>query len=198
MNGRSLRLGCLASGAGRTVRNLLEESRAGRMPAEVAVVIATRAGVGAVEMARAAGVPAEEILPAVPGVPDPTIDDRVDECLRRHRVDLVCLCGYLRRFRVGAWAGRVINIHPALLPRHGGAGMYGHHVHRAVLAAGDRESGCTVHFVDDEYDHGPPILARRCPVLPGDTPESLAARVFEEECRALPEAIRMLAAYPRA
>ncbi|MEY4833744.1 MAG: phosphoribosylglycinamide formyltransferase, partial [Planctomycetota bacterium] len=83
--------------------------------------------------------------------------------------------------------------HPALLPRHGGHGMYGHHVHTAVLAAGDAESGCTVHLVDDEYDHGRTIVQRCCPVLPGDTPDALAARVFEQECLAYPEAIRIVA-----
>ena len=86
-----------------------------------------------------------------------------------------------------------MNIHPALLPRFGGPGMYGHHVHRAVLRAGETVSGCTVHFVDEEYDHGPIILQRECPVLPDDSPETLAARVFEQECRAYPEAVRLFA-----
>ena len=109
-----------------------------------------------------------------------SLDDQVDAALRAALVDLVCLCGYLRKFRVGPWAGRALNIHPALLPRHGGHGMYGHHVHEAVLAAGD------------EYDHGGTIVQRRCPVLPGDTPDALAARVFEQECLAYPEAIRAM------
>jgi hypothetical protein len=107
-------------------------------------------------------------------------------------VDLVCLAGYLRRFRVDAWQGRALNIHPALLPEFGGHGMFGERVHRAVIAAGRTESGCTVHWVDAQYDHGQHVVQRRCPVLPGDTPETLADRVWAEETLAYPEAIRQL------
>jgi phosphoribosylglycinamide formyltransferase-1 len=89
-------------------------------------------------------------------------------------------------------AGRVLNIHPALLPKFGGKGMHGHHVHEAVLAAHETESGCTVHYADNTYDTGPIILQRKVPVLPADTPDSLAARVFEQECLAYPEAIRQV------
>jgi phosphoribosylglycinamide formyltransferase-1 len=130
----------------------------------------------------------------VPAEPRATLDDRVDAALREAGTQLVVLAGYLRLFRVQGWRGRCINIHPALLPRHGGKGLWGHHVHEAVLAAGDRESGCTVHWVDEQYDHGETILQRRCPVLPGDTPDTLAARVFAEELEALPEAIRRVGA----
>jgi len=95
--------------------------------------------------------------------------------------------------RVGPWAGRVLNIHPALLPNFGGQGMYGRRVHDAVIASGARESGCTVHLVDDRYDHGETIVQRRIVVLPTDTSESLARRVFAEECIAYPDAIRIWA-----
>ena len=106
--------------------------------------------------------------------------------------DLVCNCGFLRLLLVPpAWEGKVMNIHPALLPKYGGKGMWGDHVHRAVLAAGEKESGCTVHFVTNEYDAGPVILQRRVPVREGDTVDSLAARVFAEECEAYPEAVRL-------
>jgi folate-dependent phosphoribosylglycinamide formyltransferase PurN len=108
---------------------------------------------------------------------------------RSSEVELVCLAGYLRRFRVDAWRGRTLNIHPALLPDFGGQGMFGTHVHAAVLAAGRTETGCTVHWVDEEYDHGATLVQRRCPVLPGDTAETLAARVFAEECVAYPQAV---------
>jgi folate-dependent phosphoribosylglycinamide formyltransferase PurN len=108
--------------------------------------------------------------------------------------ELVCMAGFLSLWSIpDAWFGRVINIHPALLPRFGGFGMHGRHVHEAVLAAGETVSGCTVHFCDNEYDHGPIILQRTVPVLPNDTPDSLAARVFEQECIAYPEAIRLIA-----
>jgi folate-dependent phosphoribosylglycinamide formyltransferase PurN len=128
----------------------------------------------------------------VPAEPADTFDDRIDRELRIHGVDLVCLAGYLRRFRVDAWLGRALNIHPALLPDFGGHGMFGEHVHRAVIAAGRTESGCTVHWVDAQYDHGQHVVQRRCPVLPGDTPETLADRVWAEETLAYPEAIRQV------
>jgi folate-dependent phosphoribosylglycinamide formyltransferase PurN len=113
--------------------------------------------------------------------------------LREHRIDLLVLAGYLKlvpREVVAAYRGRIINIHPALLPRHGGPGMYGRRVHAAVLAAGDRESGASVHLVDEVYDRGEVLAQERVPVLPGDTPESLAARVLEAEHRLLPAVVR--------
>ena len=187
---RPLRLGCLVSGGGRSVMNLHDLIERGELPASIDLVLATRPGVAAIDRARARGLRVTEIAPE----PRATLDDRVDEALRAAGVELVVLAGYLRLFRPSAWRGRCINIHPALLPRHGGKGLWGHHVHEAVLAAGDLESGCTVHWVDEQYDHGKPILQRRCPVLAGDTPETLAARVFAEELLALPEAIRRVAA----
>ncbi len=116
------------------------------------------------------------------------------------RVDLIVLAGYLRLVPeavVAAFRDRVINIHPALLPRHGGPGMYGARVHRAVLAAGDRESGATVHLVDEQYDRGAPLAQARVPVLAGDTPEALAQRVLTVEHRLLPAAVRAAAAAGR-
>ena len=186
---RPLRLGCLVSGGGRSVLNLQDRIERGELPATIATVLSTRAGVPAIERSRARGLPTREIDP----LPRESLDDRVDQALREADVDLVVLAGYLRLFRVDAWQGRCINIHPALLPRHGGKGLWGHHVHQAVLAAGDAESGCTVHWVDAEYDHGAPILQRRCPVLPGDSPDTLATRVFAEELEALPAAIQRIA-----
>ncbi len=182
-----LRLGILVSGGGRSAVNLAEAIRRERIPAGIVAVIATRNEVPAIARCRAAGLP----VSVVPVASDPaTFDDRLDAALGDAGVELVVLAGYLRLFRVGErWRGRAINIHPALLPRHGGPGMFGDRVHRAVLAAGDAESGCTVHWVDEAYDRGEAILRRRCPVLPGDTPETLAARVFAEEKIALPEAI---------
>ncbi|MDA0802369.1 MAG: formyltransferase family protein [Planctomycetota bacterium] len=176
-------LGCLVSGSGRTVSHLHELCRSGRIHGRVGIVIATRESVQAVARCRADGIHTL-VMSGGDG-----LDDRIDQALTDHGVRLVCLCGYMQKFRVDAWRGRCLNVHPALLPRHGGAGMWGLRVHRAVLDAGDRESGCTIHEVDEEYDHGPPLLQRRCPVLPGDTPEILAQRVFEEELAAWPEAI---------
>jgi phosphoribosylglycinamide formyltransferase 1 len=116
--------------------------------------------------------------------------------LSAHRVNFIVLAGYMKRIHprvIGAYRRRIINIHPALLPRHGGPGMYGHHVHEAVIAAGDRLSGATVHFVDEEYDHGSIVLQKTVSVAPSDTPETLAAKVLEIEHEIYPEAIRRLA-----
>lgn len=181
------RLAVLLSGSGRTLLNLADQIAAGRLEAQIPLVIASRECLGA-ERARALGIPTE-IIPGV--IPAPVLEQK----LRRSRIAWVVLAGYLKLVDIPAsYAGRVVNIHPALLPRHGGPGMYGHHVHRAVLAAGDRESGCTVHLVDEQFDRGTTILQRRCPVLPNDTPETLAERVFEEERLAYPEALRRLLA----
>ena len=183
-------LGCLISGGGRTVLNLQQAIERGALRARIGVVVVTKPGIAGIDRCRAAGLS----VVVCDRTRAESLDDQVDAALVAAGVDLVCLCGYLRKFRVGPWAGRAMNIHPALLPRHGGHGMYGHHVHEAVLAAGDAESGCTVHLVDDEYDHGRTIVQRRCPVLPGDTPDTLAARVFEQECIAYPEAIGLMGA----
>ena len=117
---------------------------------------------------------------------------RLTQILEDARADLVCLAGYLKLLPIPKrWQGRILNIHPALLPKFGGPGMFGDRVHRAVLEAGEQISGCTVHLCTDEFDRGPIVVQRTCPVVPGDTPETLAARVFEQECVAFPEAIRI-------
>ncbi|MAH66277.1 MAG: phosphoribosylglycinamide formyltransferase [Phycisphaerae bacterium] len=181
-----LRLGCLISGGGRTVLNLKTAIERDAIPAEIATVIAHREDLAGVHRCRAAGLGVEIVTDRGP--------DPLDEILLSARVDLVCLCGYLRHFAVEPrWKDRVVNIHPSLLPSHGGRGMYGDRVHAAVLAAGEAETGCTVHVVDEIYDHGAVILQRRCPVRPDDTTSTLAARVFEAECVAMPTAIRGLA-----
>lgn len=175
----------MISGGGRTLMNLHGRILDGRLRAHLAVVVASRPCAGA-DRARAAG------LATVVLGPDASLE-QVVELWRAYRVDWVVLAGYLRKAPVPPeFAGRVVNIHPALLPEFGGPGMYGHRVHEAVLRAGVRESGCTVHLCDDHYDTGPVVLQRRCPVLPGDTPDTLAARVFAEECEALPEALTRL------
>ncbi|MGA1045050.1 MAG: formyltransferase family protein [Phycisphaerales bacterium] len=196
---RPLRVGALVSRGGRTAVNLAERIARGEVPAELTLAVLHDPQVPAFERLRAVGVPIE-VVPSPPHrelslEQADAIADRIDAAFAAAGVELVCLCGYLRRFRVGErWARRAINIHPALLPDFGGEGFHGLHVHRAVLAAGRTETGCTVHWVDEAYDRGETILQRRCPVLPGDTPESLAARVFAEECEAMPEAVARIAA----
>ncbi len=186
------RLGVLLSGGGRTLLNILDEIRAGRLAAEVAIVIASR-GCKGVERSQAAGLNVE-IVP-YKQMPDvETYSHRIVELLTAAGVDLAIQAGFLWLWRIPPqYEGRVMNIHPALLPSFGGHGMYGRHVHEAVLAAGCKVSGCTVHFVTNEYDAGPIIVQRTAPVEEGDTPDTLAARVFEQECIAYPEAINLFA-----
>jgi phosphoribosylglycinamide formyltransferase-1 len=181
------RIAVLVSGGGRTAANIHDACRDGRLRARIALVIAHREDIAGVARCRALGLR----VAVVP--PGDSLADRIDACLAAAGTDLVCLAGYLRRFRVGTrWSGRTLNIHPALLPRFGGKGMYGARVHEAVLAAGVHESGCTVHEVDEEYDHGATVIERRCAVLPGDSTETLAERVYREETAAYPQAIAMM------
>jgi phosphoribosylglycinamide formyltransferase-1 len=187
-----LPVACTISGGGRTVLNLLDRIDAGAPDAAVVKVVADRpcSGIARIE---ARGVPVELVAwDRAAGAEGYAA--RVWPRIEAAGAALVCNAGFLRLLLVPpAWEGRVLNIHPALLPRFGGKGMYGDHVHRAVLAAGEAESGCTVHVVTNEYDKGPIVLQRRVPVRPGDTVESLAARVFEAECEAYPEAVQMYA-----
>ena len=183
-----LRLAILLSGSGRTLENLLEWIAAERLAATVEVVIASRGDVRGVEVARRAGVTTHVLPQGTHSTAEWSAE--IFAACRAAKADLVVMAGFLKLVEIPAdFAGRVINIHPALLPAFGGKGFHGMHVHRAVLARGCTVSGCTVHLVDNEYDHGRIILQKTVPVLPDDTPESLAARVFAVECQALPQAI---------
>ena len=188
-----LRLAVLVSGGGRTLENLLERSGAGALSATVEVVVSSRADARGVAVARARGIRVH-VLPPGDRPPADWSRDVFDAC-RRVRADVVVLAGFLHLVAIPAdFAGRVVNIHPSLLPAFGGRGFHGLQVHRAVLERGCTVSGCTVHLADGEYDHGRILLQRTVPVLPDDTPESLAARVFAAECEALPAALAALAA----
>jgi len=190
---RHLRLAVLLSGSGRTLENLLERIEAGKLPATVAVVVASRGDVRGVRIAERAGVPVRVLPPG--GLAVDRWSESIFAVCRQARVDVVVMAGFLHLVRIPHdFSGRVINIHPSLLPAFGGQGFHGMHVHRAVLERGCTVSGCTVHLVDDEYDHGRVLLQQPVPVLPDDSPESLAARVFAAECQVLPEAIRRIAA----
>ena len=185
-----VRLGVLLSGGGRTLLNILDRIRAAELDAEVACVVASRECKG-IERSEQARLPV--FLVPYKETPDAaTFSRRIVGILDAHDVDLVILAGFLSLWEIpDHYEGRVMNIHPALLPSFGGHGMYGHHVHEAVLAAGCKVSGCTVHFVTNEYDAGPIIAQRTVPVLEGDDADTLAARVFEQECLAFPRAIQM-------
>ncbi|MBY0313121.1 MAG: phosphoribosylglycinamide formyltransferase [Phycisphaerales bacterium] len=175
----------MLSGSGRTLLNLIDAIAKGRLTASIVLVIASRECLGA-ERARAAGLDTHVIRGEVPA-------SDLERLLNATRIDLVACAGYLKYVHVPpAFAGRIVNIHPSLLPRHGGPGMFGDRVHAAVLAAGDTHSGCSVHLVDEVYDHGQILLQRTCPVLPTDDVHTLASRVFEQECIAYPEAINHL------
>lgn len=167
--------------------NLLDVIGCGELDAEIVLVVASRPCAG-VDHARARGLDVRVIPGEIPA-------QELESLLDGVRADWIVLAGYLRLVHVpDGYTARVVNIHPALLPAHGGPGMYGVRVHRAVLDAGDTETGCTVHICDERFDHGPTVLQRRCRVLEGDTVDTLAARVFELECGAYPQALRMLIA----
>jgi len=186
----NLRFACTASGGGRTILNLLDAIEAGSLNATIAGVIVDRE-CAAIERCAARGL-SVELLPWTKGTTQEDWAGRAWPRIEELGADLVCHAGFLRLLRVpDAWLYRVMNVHPALLPNYGGKGMWGSHVHRAVLASGDSESGCTVHFATNEYDAGPAIVQRRVPVEAGDTVETLAARVFAAECEAYPEAVRL-------
>ncbi len=179
------RLAIFLSGSGRTLVNLLERIDAGDVPAEVALVVASRECRGA-ELARESGIDTRVISGNVSA-------ETVEQLLTESRAEYAALAGYLRLLGVPASCrGRMVNIHPALLPSFGGAGMYGDRVHQAVLDAGCKVSGCTVHFCDDRYDTGPIIAQQCCPVFDDDTASSLAARVFALEMELYPAVIRTL------
>lgn len=187
------RIAVLLSGSGRTLQNFLERIDSGAMPGRIVDVIASHAKSFGIERAARASLPSTVIDPRTLGSAG-EFRDRLLARFDQRGAELILLAGYMVHFpMVPALAGRVMNIHPALLPAFGGRGFYGDRVHRAVLEAGVAETGCTVHFVDEHYDHGPIILQRRVPVLTDDTPHTLAARVFAEECEAYPEAVRLFA-----
>jgi len=178
------RVAVCVSGGGSNLQALMDRLR-GEEPARVVLVLSNRPDAGGLERAKAAGVPAEVLS-------DPSDASEWITRLGRREVDLLVLAGYLKLVPPGVvkkYAGRIVNIHPALLPDFGGAGMYGRRVHQAVLASGAAESGPTVHLVDEEYDRGAILAQRRVPVRADDTPETLAARVLAEEHRLLPEVV---------
>jgi len=193
VSGNIIGLGALVSGGGSNFEALVRGTRGGKIPnAEFLLLISNRPGAGALDRAKRLGVEALVLEPN--DFPDrAAYFARVGEEFENRRVRLVCLAGFLLKVEpnfIQKFRGRILNVHPALLPKYGGKGMFGHHVHEAVLAAGEKESGCSVHLVDDEFDHGAVLRQARVPVLPGDTAESLAARVLVEEHRIFPEAVR--------
>jgi phosphoribosylglycinamide formyltransferase 1 len=188
-----LRLAVLLSGNGTTLQNLLDRIAAGRLSAEIVLVVSSKADAFGLERAHRAGLATAIVSRKQSGSVE-AFSEQIFGACREVGANLVCLAGFLQLLRVpDDFLGRVMNIHPALIPAFCGKGFYGHHVHEAVLDYGVKVSGCTVHLVDNEYDHGPIVLQRTVPVLDDDTADSLSARIFEQECEAYPQAIQWFA-----
>ena len=190
-----MRLGVLASHEGTTLQALIDACAAGAIAGQVVAVVSNNGDAGALRRARAAGVAAYHLSGRTH--PDPAaLEAAICAVLERHAVDLVVLAGYMKLLglqTLGRFRGRVLNTHPALLPKFGGQGMHGMHVHRAVLAAGEVMTGASVHVVTEEYDAGPVIAQCEVPVEPGDTAETLAERVQAQERRLLVEVLGQVA-----
>lgn len=191
MSDRPLRLGVMLSGSGTTLENLFEKIRDQTLNAVVTVVISSNAKAYGLTRASQRLVPTY-VVRLKRFRDHQEFSHAITAVLKGHSVDLVVMAGFMTFYQIPpCFEGKVMNIHPALIPKYCGKGFYGHHVHEAVVAAGETESGCTVHFADSEYDHGPIILQRKITLDPHDTPDEVAAKVFKEECIAYPEAIRM-------
>jgi phosphoribosylglycinamide formyltransferase-1 len=191
---RPLRVAVLISGGGTTLRNLLEKIDAGTLDAEILLVVSSSAKARGLEYAEGAGIPRAVVRRKDFDSQDAFSEAIFDRC-RQAGVDLVVMGGFLKQVTIPEdFTNRVVNIHPALIPSFCGEGMYGHFVHEAVLDYGAKVTGCTVHFADNQYDHGPVIMQTAVPVMHDDTPHTLAARVFEAECQAYPEVLNLIAA----
>lgn len=187
---RPARLGVLISGGGTTLDNLAKRIERGQLFATIETVVVSRDRVRGIEVAANHALSTKVIARKPYADEVGKFSEAVFDAVRAADADLVCLAGFLCLLKIPEeFVNRVLNIHPSLLPKFGGPGMYGNKVHEAVIAAGERESGCTVHLADDRYDTGPILLQRSCPVLPDDTPGELAARVAEQERDAYPEVI---------
>ncbi len=178
-----VKLGFLASGRGSNMLAIIDNCNTEKLNAEPVVVISNNADAGVLEYAREAGIPAFH-LSSKTHKDDSVLDDEITNTLKAHKVDWVILAGYMKKIGPGLleeFKGKIFNIHPSLLPKHGGQGMYGLHVHEAVLASGESETGVTIHMVDGEYDQGRILAQEKVPVEADDTPELLAVRVLKVE-----------------
>ena len=195
MSGKQLSIGVLSSHEGTNLQTIIDACKTGRLQARVVMVVCNNSKAMALERAKREGIPFRHISGRTH--PDPTErDSAIASAMREEQVEIVVLAGYMKKLGRGTlrrFRRRVLNIHPALLPKYGGLGMYGRRVHDAVLRSGDSVSGVTVHLVDEEYDRGPIVSQRQVPVLNGDTPESLAQRVLEQEHTIYVETLQKIA-----
>ncbi len=183
------KLALFISGTGGNALNLVRACEKGQVPATPVLAVASSPKAGGIARLEAEGL-ASKVVERKTFASDEAFSEACYGAAEEAGATVICLAGWLKKLWIPPrWEGRILNIHPGLLPEFGGAGMYGMHVHRAVIEAGVKESGCTVHLVDNEFDHGRVLAERRVPVLPGDTPEMLQARVYTEEMRAYPEAL---------
>jgi phosphoribosylglycinamide formyltransferase-1 len=186
----------LGSGRGSNFQAILKAIQGGVLTnVRICVTVSNNSGAGILEIARANSIPAFHIS-RKQCASDDQLNDRLLSTLSQFGTELVVLAGYMKRLDrriIERYSNRILNIHPALLPRYGGEGLYGMHVHEAVIQAGEKESGATVHLVDEDYDHGPIVLQQTVPVASGETVKSLAAKVIEIEHQLLPDAIQMFA-----
>ena len=191
-----LNIAVFASGRGSNLRAILDAIKAGKIRnTQIVAVISNNSDAGALGIARENKIPAVHLSRKY-FEPDETFNDAVLQKLQEHKVNFIVLAGYMKkidRSLIRAYKNRMLNIHPALLPEFGGKGMYGMHVHEAVIACGAKISGATIHVVDEEYDHGPIVIQRTVRIAPNETPETLAAKVSTVEHEIYPEAIRYFA-----
>ena len=183
----------LISGGGTTLRNLIAVRDAGQLDVNISLVISSKPEVGGIAIAESASIPIHVFDHRQFSTAE-ALGERVFQVCHSASIDLVVMGGFLRKLRIPSdFKNHVINIHPSLIPAYCGKGMYGLRVHEAVLNQGAKLTGCTVHFVDNQYDHGPIIAQQTVPVEPNDTPQSLAARVFQAECQLYPRVINTIA-----
>ena len=189
---KKIKLGFLASGRGSNMLAIIDNCKAGKLNAEPVVVISNNADAGALEYARDAGIPAFHL--SINTHADPSrLDDEITKTLKSHAVNWLIIAGYMKKIGprlLGEFRGKILNIHPSLLPRHGGQGMYGLRVHEAVLASGESETGVTIHMVDGEYDQGRILAQEKVSVETDDDPAIVAARALKVELQLYSDTLR--------
>jgi phosphoribosylglycinamide formyltransferase-1 len=194
MEQQTVRIAVFISGGGSNLQALIDGCKAGILSAKIVWVVSSSVKAYGLTRAENEGIETFVFKPKKYPSPEAAADDLLNK-LQERKINYIALAGYLKLLPsnvVAAYSRRIVNIHPALLPKYGGKGMYGHHVHEAVLASGDKESGVTIHLVDEIYDHGKILDQVRVPILPGDTPDTLAARVLEQEHKLYPKALNKL------
>jgi phosphoribosylglycinamide formyltransferase-1 len=190
-----MNIAVFASGRGSNFQSILNAIDAGILPAQIVVLISNKSDAGAMEIARAHNIPTQHLSQKMFSSEEALAKAMLD-VLERKQVDFIVLAGYLKKIpaqMIRQYRNRIINIHPALLPLFGGDGMYGHRVHESVLASEKKVSGATVHLVDEEYDHGPIVMQKTVDIVPGETPDSLAAKVLKIEHEIFPLALKAFA-----